>query len=53
MENVIDDFEDEMLDEYLDDQELLQAAVEVEDCHCGAKRLGNDGQVCLVADCCC
>jgi hypothetical protein len=48
-----DDEDEEYLDEYLEEQQELSDLAEVEDCRCGAKRIGSDGRLSYVADCCC
>lgn len=49
----VEDWEDEMLDDYDEEQERLRDEMEAEDCHCGAKRIGSNGRLTYVADCCC
>lgn len=50
----VEDDEDDLDDyEYDEEQAYLDDLAEVQDCRCGAKRIGSNGRLAYVADCCC
>lgn len=53
MSQIVNGHFEPVMDEYDEEQEQIRDEIEAEDCHCGAKRIGSNGRLVMVADCCC